>query len=189
MPLMEAAGVTHLSRFFRVLTSRLRPSLASVASSSSRWSLRREALARVASSSASSSCRLSCFILAFAFSIFGKLHEPRQTGESKSSTAAILCASPALCPISQVRTHAYTCGHLHTHKAGAGLRPFHQPAVLSEVSTEWPMPKENFKNLKTLFSPMNFLQKNEFSISINMTYGIVRGNCYSCKIQKSQQCG
>lgn len=35
-PLPAGAGTTHLSLFFRVLTSRLRPSLASVASSSSR---------------------------------------------------------------------------------------------------------------------------------------------------------
>lgn len=39
------------------------------ASSSSRWSLRRDALCVWPSSSASSSCRLSCFILALAFSI------------------------------------------------------------------------------------------------------------------------
>lgn len=61
----------HLSRLFSVLTSRLRPSLASVASSSSRCSFRRDAFARVASSSASSSWRFSCFILALAFSILG----------------------------------------------------------------------------------------------------------------------
>ena len=114
------SGATHLSRFFRVLTSRLRPSLASVASSSSRWSLRRDALARVASSSASSSCRLSCFILALAFSILGKLQEPSQTTKSKFASLCPKCFSTGLCPT----------GHTCVHTQGPGLRPFEQPAIL-----------------------------------------------------------
>ena len=56
-----AVGGAHLSLFLRELTSRFMASAVSVASSSSRCSFRREALARWASSSASSSCRLSCF--------------------------------------------------------------------------------------------------------------------------------
>lgn len=59
---------TDLRRFLSVWTSRLSPSLASVASSSSLCSFLREALALVASSSASSSCRFSCFMRELAFS-------------------------------------------------------------------------------------------------------------------------
>lgn len=66
----------YLRRFFRVWTSRLRPSLASVASSSSRCSFLREALDRVASSSASSSWRFSCFIREFDFSTLKTKYQP-----------------------------------------------------------------------------------------------------------------
>lgn len=52
---MFSSGAPYLRRFLRVWTSRLRPSLLSVASSSSRCSFLREALDLVASSSASSS--------------------------------------------------------------------------------------------------------------------------------------
>lgn len=65
-----APSSLYLRRFLRELISRVRPSLASVASSSSLCSFLREALALVASSSASSSCRFSCFIRELAFSIW-----------------------------------------------------------------------------------------------------------------------
>lgn len=104
---------SYLSRFFRVLTSRLRPSLASVASSSSRWSLRRDALARVASSSASSSCRLSCFILALAFSILGKVHESGQTKlvspTSVTPHLSVLAHCRPVSPVGARCAHMYTC--------------------------------------------------------------------------------
>ncbi|TNN58552.1 hypothetical protein EYF80_031172 [Liparis tanakae] len=73
--LIESVCVAYLRRFLRVWTSRLRPSLASVASSSSLCSFLREALALVASSSASSSWRFSCFMRELAFSTFTHRHE------------------------------------------------------------------------------------------------------------------
>lgn len=139
MLLTKVPEVAHLSRFFRVLTSRLRPSLASVASSSSRWSLRRDALARVASSSASSSCRLSCFILALAFSILGKSYKPSQTKLVKPNFVSLPpeCVSTALHPVSHVSAHRcahiYTCALLKHIRLGAGLRPFDWPANISKA--------------------------------------------------------
>ncbi len=53
-------------------TSRIRASLASVASFSSFWSLRRAAVARWDSSSLSSTCSLSCLARRFAFSPYNK---------------------------------------------------------------------------------------------------------------------
>lgn len=61
-------GVTYLSLLLRELTSLFIASAVSVASSSSRWSFLRDALALWASSSASSSCRFSCFKRMFALS-------------------------------------------------------------------------------------------------------------------------
>ena len=58
----------HLSLFLRTLTSRFMESADSVASSSSRCSFLRLALALCASSSASSSWRFSCFMREFSFS-------------------------------------------------------------------------------------------------------------------------
>lgn len=60
--------ITHLSLFFRVLTSRFIALADSVASSSSLCIFLREALARAASSSVSSSCLFNCFIRVFSFS-------------------------------------------------------------------------------------------------------------------------
>lgn len=121
---------TYLSRFFRVLTSRLRPSLASVASSSSLWSLRRDALARVASSSASSSWRLSCFILALAFSILGRYMNKRQTVNLPGGSAWLCVTS---CDV----THLHLAKPVFTEQAT--LRNFlykKQPSFLPPHVTD-----------------------------------------------------
>lgn len=69
----QAGGAgPHLSLLFRATISRPRVSLLSVASSSSRCSFLRLALMRWASSSASSSCRFSCFTRALALSAWGR---------------------------------------------------------------------------------------------------------------------
>lgn len=61
-------ALPYLSLLLRELTSLFIASAVSVASSSSRWSFLRDALARWASSSASSSWRFSCFKRMFALS-------------------------------------------------------------------------------------------------------------------------
>lgn len=69
----QAGGAgPHLSLLFRATISRPKASLLSVASSSSRCSFLRLALMRWASSSASSSCRFSCFTRALALSAWGR---------------------------------------------------------------------------------------------------------------------
>lgn len=77
----------YLRRFLREVTSRTRPSLASEASSSSLCSFLRDALALVASSSASSNWRFSCFIRELTFSIWKKEgHKGEQVETERSRT-------------------------------------------------------------------------------------------------------
>lgn len=82
------ANSRYLRRFLREVTSRMRPSLASEESSSSLCSFLRDALALVASSSASSSWRFSCFIRELAFSIWKQ--DGHQGGQMETERSGIV---------------------------------------------------------------------------------------------------
>lgn len=113
VPRQRAVGA-HLSLFLRELTSRFMASAVSVASSSSRCSFRREALARWASSSASSSCRLSCFRRVDALSACGDDVWPvalvRGSGRVASQPHC-----PACCPICCPARLPFSLRHQRPH--------------------------------------------------------------------------
>lgn len=91
-------GQPYRSRFLSVVTSRFMDSADSVTSSSSRCSLRRPACALDASSSASSSCRFSCFTRRLPFSsLAGARKLSRVSGYHPHPS--FLSLSPPLHPI------------------------------------------------------------------------------------------